>query len=489
MLKYVVYGMIDAGIALMIYSIYRYVRFARQLRSRGNWNADRTILDLPIVLLVLFAAGYVAIGVFGRPDWIVAAILFGGSVFVLLMLVAVRRIAERIQHNEQLEAALVTAQEASAAKTFFLSNMSHDIRTPLNAIIGYTTLARRDGVTPDQTRDYLSKIDSSGRQLQAIVDDVLEMSRLESGKIEVVNAPTDLEHVVTEARGMMDVQMSAKGVAFETSCEIEHRRVLCDRNRLNRALINLLSNACKFTPAGGQVRLSLRETGFDGERAAYELRVRDTGIGMSPDFVERVFVPFEREKTSSVSRIQGTGLGMTITKSIVDMMGGGISVESAPGRGTEFTVRLAFPIAEEPERDGACPPPEAMRFDGKRILLVEDNAVNREIAVMLLEQAGFAVDCAENGREGVDAVQAAPAGTYDLVLMDIQMPVMDGYEATRAIRALPGAAKVPIVAMSANAFAEDVRAAREAGMDGHIAKPIDTTEMMRTLCGILHNKP
>ena len=423
-------------------------------------------------------------------------------------------VREQLERNEELSKALIAAEQASAAKTTFLSNMSHDIRTPMNAIIGYTNLALEDGVEPDVTRDYLQKIEGSGRHLLALINDVLEMSRIESGKMEIIDSPTDLGEVMDDLHSLFATQMQKKHISFEVETEdLTDRTVMCDRNRLNRVLLNLVSNAGKFTPEGGSVGVSLRELSAtpvyytDGgdrplKRGTYEFKVCDSGIGMSEEFAARVFEAFEREETATVSGIEGTGLGMTIAKSLVDLMGGTISVESARGEGTTFTVRLTFDIPvmadEEAEKAGkaAASSDEARtagktgcRADGSamRILLVEDIEVNREIATILLQNMGYEVETAENGAAAVERVRSAGPSHYDAILMDIQMPVMDGYEAARQIRSLddPAIASVPILAVTANAFSEDVRKACDAGMNGHIAKPINADELQHTLARIL----
>ena len=486
-MQFLIYAMIYMGSALMAVNIFRYVRFARHIQAQGSWEREQKLFQLPILLLVLFLMGYLAVGLLGKPDLVIAGILFGGSVFVFVMLLLIRRAVDRIQQNERLEAQLLAAEEANKAKTFFLSNMSHDIRTPLNAIIGYTTLARREEATPGQKDEYLGKIDTAGRQLLDLVNDVLEMSRIESGKLTLEPETADLETVVEEVADLVRTQLEGRQIRFAVSCDIAHRWVLCDRPLLNRALMNLLCNAGKFTEAGGNVSLSLYECESDAAQATYRFQVRDTGIGMDPEFVEKLFTPFEREKTSTVSRIQGTGLGMSITKAIVDLMGGTIEVETEKGRGTAFTVTVTFPLAQ------AQAPSEKPRgavsegLAGLRVLLVEDNAVNMEIAKLILTQADMQVDTAENGQIALEKVATSRPGQYQAVLMDIQMPVMDGYAATRAIRALPDPAlsAIPVIAMTANAFQEDVRTAEEAGMDGHIAKPIDIAVMMQTLTEVL----
>lgn len=401
------------------------------------------------------------------------------------------------QREKQSESDKVRAEESSKAKTVFLSNMSHDIRTPMNAIIGYTNLARRSGTSEAERLEYLDKIDSSSQHLLALINDVLEMSRIESGKMDIEPVPVDLKKTFAEVRDMFATQMKEKNIDFNVDTfHIKQKRVLCDKNRLNRVLLNLLSNAYKFTPEGGNISVTVWE--IDSEEkgwGSYEIRVADSGIGMTPEFAAKVFEAFERERTSTVSGIQGTGLGMAITKSIVDLMGGQIEVHTAPGMGTEFVVTLQLELLpdgedEAEEEEKAESQAAAIDFSGMRLLLVEDNAINREIATMILEESGFTLDTAVNGVEAVEKVTTSQPGDYDAILMDIQMPEMNGYEATKAIRALknPKLAQLPIIAMTANAFSEDIKAAEEAGMDGHIAKPIDIATMLATLKTVLRKK-
>ncbi len=485
--EYLIYFMVFAGSALMAYNIFLYVRFARRVRKRGNWDKERRVLNLPILLLILFLAGYLIVGIFGKPDIVISAILFGGSIFVFVMMWLIQRTVSRVQENEHLEAQLSAAEEANRAKTFFLSNMTHDLRTPLNAIIGYTTLAKKEE-SPEKQLEYVNKIDTASRQLLAIVNDVLEMSRIESGKIELEQRRTDIEECVREAGEIIKTQLNEKNITFTQSSDVEDKWVLCDKNLLTRVLMNLLSNAGKFTGENGAVELGLKQLSKDGGNGDYEIRVKDDGIGMDQGFVEHMFSPFERERVSTVSKIQGTGLGMSITKNILDMMGGRIEVVTEKGKGTEFIINVSFPI-EKPEETKA-ESETAIRFDGLRALLVEDNAVNMEIANLLLTQAGFEIDRAENGRIAVDKVAASEDGYYDVILMDIQMPVMDGCSAARAIRSLPNPALsgIPIVAVTANAFREDIAVAEAAGMNGHIAKPLNVEEMLSTLKSVIDRK-
>ena len=483
--------LIYAGSALMMVNIIRYARFQKKVKEHGDWEGETLTLAIPFALLILFLAGYIGVAVFGQPDMLMAGILFGGSIFVWLMVRLLKNIAEQIRRNEQLHAELEAARQASRAKTFFLSNMSHDIRTPLNAIIGFTVLADRDGVSEAEKDGYLKKINASGQQLLGIINDVLDMSRIESGKLELVPEQTDLTAAVQEQRDMFALQMEEKEIRFTIDCtQIRNRWVLCDKNHFSRILLNLISNAYKFTPEGGEVEVCFKQTEADDKTGKYELRVKDSGIGMSKEFAAHLFDPFERERTSTVSKIQGTGLGLSITRAIVDVMGGSISVKTAPGEGTEFIIVLCFPLAQEPEdasNAAACRGGKEDAPAGGRLLLAEDNEINTEIAAAVLEDAGYIVEAVQNGRQALEKIRQAPAGYYNAVLMDIQMPVMDGYEAAGRIRALPEPEKagVPILAMTANAFLEDKKQAQHAGMNGHIAKPFDIETMLAEIRKVL----
>jgi CheY-like chemotaxis protein len=364
----------------------------------------------------------------------------------------------------------------------------------MNAIIGFTTLAKMHMGNMEQISDYLEKIDVSSAHLLSLINDVLDMSRIESGRIHIDEAECDLSEVIRNLNSMLSVDMQEKGLDFSISTEgLRHEKVICDRTCLNQVLLNLMGNAMKFTPADGSVRLqitekSMEQTENDSEgKAIYEFRVTDTGIGMSEEFMEHVFEPFERERNSTVSGIQGTGLGMSITKNIVEMMGGTISVTSLQGKGTEFVVCLPMKqVAADGEVIAAKA--ETVKADrrnikGQRVLLVEDNEINREIAVEILSDADLVVEEAEDGSLAVDRLLEKGAGYYKLVLMDIQMPIMDGYTATRTIRSFEDKelAGIPIVAMTANAFDEDRKKAMEAGMNAHIAKPINVDMLLDTL--------
>ena len=392
------------------------------------------------------------------------------------------------QKNVALQLAVQRETKANLAKREFLFNMSHDIRTPMNAIIGFTALAQTHIDDRGQVEDYLKKISVSSQHLLSLINDVLDMSRIESGKVTLEAKPVHLPELVHELRDIVQAVVSEKDLSLTLdTVGVENEDIIADPLRLEQILINVLANAVKFTPDGGQISLWIvqKDTAPAGY-ADFEFHIKDNGIGMSEEFQKHIFEQFARERTSTVSKIQGTGLGMAITKSLVDMMGGRITVKSEQGKGSEFTISLRFPIGEA-KTEQTPPAAKASAFTGKKLLVVEDNELNLEIASTLLKEAGFEVDTAENGKVAVEKVEAASADRYDLILMDIQMPEMDGYEATRRIRALPDTKKaaLPIVAMTANAFEDDRKNALRAGMNGHIAKPLDIQKLFQVLSELL----
>lgn len=416
------------------------------------------------------------------------------SLAIMLSLYSIIARRERKAEIDKLK-----ADEMNKAKTIFLSNMSHDIRTPMNAIIGYINIAEKEASSEEELRDYLAKIKGSSNHLLALINDVLEMSRIESGKMELEPVPTNLKKTVLETKDLFGVQMTEKKIDFAVDVEdIKHRGVYCDRNRLNRLLLNLISNAYKFTPEGGKIAVTVSEQTSDKPGyGRYEIRVRDTGIGMSEEFASRVFEAFEREHRTEVDGIQGTGLGMSICKSIVDLMGGKIECVSSLNKGTEFIINVDLKFLEEDRLDIVMATEgheHSMRtmvdLTSKRVLLVDDMTINRKIATMQLEGLGLTVDQAENGKEALDMLDASAEGLYDAVLTDIQMPVMNGYEVAAAIRNSDreDLRKIPIIAMTANAFSEDIKRAHDSGMNAHVAKPIDMVILENTLRDILAAK-
>ena len=480
------------------------------LKDNEYYYCLAKMAEYDMTIMLLIPAEYVAVSTMTmlqsalRIQVVFTVLLLGLVLLALISIVRAERSSKMIkiekETNQKLnklrvaaEDALKVAESASKAKSTFLSNMSHDIRTPMNAIIGFATLALDDIRDGKKVEDYLSKILSSSKHLLGLINDILDMSRIESGKVVLEEQETDLVTTLQELQSIMEGQAKERKLKLHVDySNLRDRHVYCDKTRLNQVMFNLLANAVKFTSEGGSIWLTMSqmEPTYEVEdRAIYEIRVKDTGIGMDKAFIKHIFEPFERERTSTVSKIQGTGLGMAITKNIVDMMGGTIEVESQKGVGTEFIIRLELRLQAEAgaaNEEGAKQHSHAegvAEFAGKRLLLAEDNELNREIACMLLSKYGFVIDTAENGQEAVDLVAASAPGYYDLVLMDIQMPVMDGHEATRKIRSLENKvlAKVPVVAMTANAFDEDRKAAKECGMNGFISKPINMQEVVQAL--------
>ena len=406
------------------------------------------------------------------------------------------RIAEQnkqlAEQQLRLEAALESAEVANRSKSTFLFNMSHDIRTPMNAITGYAAMARKHIDDSARVSDCLDKIGIAGKNLLQLVNQVLDMSRIESGKVVLAEEPCDVVELAYEMLSVVRHSAESKNISLRcTTADIRQSRVYADAGRLNQLILNILGNAVKYTPEGGSVTCTVTQLpGAEEGYGLYSFSVRDTGIGMSPEYIQTIYEPFSREKSSTISHVEGTGLGMSIVKRLADLMKGTIHIESELGRGTDITVTVPFRLQENSDADTAEASDPAANLDflrGRRVLLAEDNDMNREIATELLEEQGLLVEPAEDGDIAVEKIRAAldrgePA-YYDFVLMDIQMPRMDGFAATGLIRALPWPEgfHLPIIAMTANAFDEDRRHALEAGMDEHLAKPIDVLHLWETL--------
>ncbi len=416
-----------------------------------------------------------------------------GSIILLLFIIVFAICLRLSLHQiEEIEKAKKEAERANHAKSDFLSNMSHDIRTPMNAIIGFTNLAHNEK-NVETVQGYLQKISTASNHLLLLINEVLEMSRIESGKLVLNEDVVCLDCLIADFQTVISKRAEEKGLKFSVEERLEQSYVYADRLRLNQILMNLTENAIKYTPKGGRIQVTLLQIPCDiPDYAGYEISVSDTGIGMSEEFVKKIYDPFERENTSTVSGIEGTGLGLSIVKHIVDVMGGKIEVSSELEKGTAFKIflnlrlcgaELAEGLKENKKRSAeAGKGTQATLFKGKRILLVEDNDFNREIALVLLEQAGCLTETAENGEVAVEKIKSSEAGYYDVVLMDVQMPIMDGYEATRAIRALPDErAEVTIIAVTANAFDSDRVQSLEAGMNDYISKPISVENLYEVL--------
>ena len=396
---------------------------------------------------------------------------------------------ERTEYNRRLMSALAEAEEANKGKSYFLFNMSHDIRTPLNAVIGYSELAKKHLDDRDVLEDYINKIQICGNQLLGLIGDVLDMAKIESGKIDLSRNPCLCQDMMNEVVVSVNESAKEKGLSFEASGNACHTTILCDKVKVQKILLNILSNAVKYTPGGGKVTLSVHEEiKGDGDLSDFTFVIRDNGIGISKEFLPYVFNSFSRERNATLSGVSGTGLGMTITKRLVDAMGGKIEIESEQGRGTTVTVFLTFKRFENKVIEKKEEKLPEISLEGKRVLLAEDNEINSEIASEMLREVGISTEVVTNGEECVNALLSHSAGYYDLVLMDVQMPVMDGYEATRTIRRFQDKDKrmIPVIAMTANVFEEDKEKAYQSGMNGHLSKPIDMALLISTLNKCLH---
>ncbi len=394
-----------------------------------------------------------------------------------------RIIAHQRQANALLKDAADAANAASIAKSDFLSHMSHDIRTPINGIMGMTEIALKNIDDKDRVLDCLQKIDGSSGHLLSLVNDVLDMSRIESGKVQISHKPLNILELLRHCSSIISGQLQGRDIMFTEEFEnIENPHILGDELHLRQVLINILGNAVKFTPDGGRIYFRVREFSAEGEAARFHIEIEDTGIGMKPEFLPHIFEPFAQEDGGNRSSYKGTGLGMSITKKFMDLMGGTVEVQSEPGKGTLF--RLELPVEIDREWQGEQEPAgQQTTLAGARVILAEDNDLNMEIAVFMLESLEIEVTAVTDGKAALDAFAAAAPGTFDGILMDVMMPVMDGLTATREIRALEreDAGTIPIIAMTANAYDEDRRKCMEAGMDAHMSKPIDGEVLRKML--------
>ena len=400
-----------------------------------------------------------------------------------------------ILHEEELEKAAIEARMANEAKTRFLFYMSHDIRTPMNAIIGFADLLEKHLDDKKRVIDYISKIKHSSSFLLSLINYVLEMARIESGKATLKTETGDLKNLVNTLNDVFEPSIEEKKLQYTCNLKVENPYVHCDKTKLREILLNVISNSIKYTPEGGSVTVDITEEGHDAEKKVsfYRFTIEDTGIGMSKEYLPHIFEEFSRENTSTESKVIGTGLGLPIVKSLVDLMGGTIEVSSEVAVGTKTIIILPFLVSEEECKDAVQEQQESTKLlallMGKRILLAEDNELNAEIAFTILEEEGLKVEWAEDGIKCLEMIKKVPEDHYDMILMDIQMPNMDGYRTTEEIRSLPDKrAQIPIVAMTANVFDEDKKKAYEAGMNGYIAKPIDTKAIFSTLGEILQEK-
>lgn len=421
----------------------------------------------------------------------------GSAGHISQIVLGFRRVDDEIRHEMEqkrlYEEALKRAREANIAKNTFLSNMSHDMRTPLNAITGFTTLAKSYIHDTGRVQGYLERIEESSDQLLQLINNILEISKIESGKYHVVETEFDLLDMVQEIRRAMQPYADGKQIEFTVNVGgIRHRNVSGDREKLTQILTCIINNAIKYTKSGGQIHvLGLEEEGQADQYAAYQFFIEDNGIGIREEYLERIFESFERVENTTLSGVYGTGLGLTIAKRLVEMMGGTIKVQSVPKKGSRFTVALKLKLQNQPFISLGSVHETVMRLlDSKKVLIVDDNEINLEIASDLLQEIGIKVDKAENGSVAIEKIISAEPGSYALILMDIQMPVMNGYQATRAIRAIsnPRLSNIPIIALSANAFEEDRRMSWESGMNAHMAKPFHVQGLLELMAEVLFSE-
>lgn len=393
-------------------------------------------------------------------------------------------------YTEEIRKSAEKARKANEAKTRFLFNMSHDIRTPMNAIVGFSGLLEKSIHDEKKSLDYIKKIRVSSDILLTIINQVLEMARIESGKITLSSESVNIREMVDAMNTVFESSLTKKSLEYQCSLNVVHDQILCDKTKMEEIILNVVSNSIKYTNPHGKITVSIDELDSEDEKNAdYKVVVEDNGIGMSQDYLPHIFEEFSREHTSTETRVAGTGLGLPIVKSLVDRMGGTIEVESEEGKGTRFIMKFSFPVSLENqvrEKEKQNIPDITEKLEGKRILLAEDNELNAEIAETVLEETGIKVKHVEDGIQCIEELKKMPEKYYDVILMDVQMPNMDGYTATQRIRDLDDSrAEIPIIAMTANAYDEDRRKAQEAGMDGFLAKPLDVDEMMRLLAQII----
>ena len=424
---------------------------------------------------------------------IVISYVFSLLIATVFYLISSKKYRER-QYEAELEKSAEQAKNANEAKTRFLFNMSHDIRTPMNAIVGFSGLLEKNLQNEKKAKEYLGKIQSSSNLLLRIINQVLEMARIESGTAVLQLKAEDMDALFHRVNTVFEEDVRKKNLQYQVVLDVRHHYAVCDETKLQEIILNIISNAIKYTPEGHSIHVEIHESVSENpSKVRYIFSCEDTGIGMSEEYLPHIYEEFSREHTTTENKVPGTGLGLPIIKSMIELMGGSIQVESRLGIGTKFTVDLSFDIASKEEVYGSQDTIKSSAIHtikGKRILLVEDNELNAEIAKTVLEDVGALITRAENGQQAVELFKEKPAGTFDAILMDLMMPVMDGYTATRKIRSLEhsDAKTIPIIAMTANAFQEDAEKCIAVGMNAHLAKPLDIEKMMITICHLVNKK-
>lgn len=475
-------GMVYIGSALMIYNIIGFCRFARTVVRNGKWTQKNAILFIPIVLLIFFFLGYLGVAIFGRPDLLVSGILFGGSIFVFIMYQLLNRVTRRIYEQEHLRAELRSAEKNSQMKADILASMSHEMRTPMNVILGLSRILAQNKELPEESRDQVKKIIRSGDHLLQLINTVLYMNSLGQDMIIAKEEPFCLPVFIEEVIEIAEIFCGDKSLKFQSETgEAVEGWCLGDETMLKQALLSLLDNAAKYTDAPGSVTFKTECIGEEDGVKTIRFTVADTGVGIDEEFLPKIYEVFSREDASETSRFGGSGIGLAATKAKVDLMHGKIGVESEKNVGSTFTITVPLKITHAP--DAEQNEEELASLKGRRILIVEDIPENVEILEDLLELEDVITEHAENGQIGVNQFEASPEGYYDAVLMDLRMPVLGGLEAAKKIRAMEreDAKRIPIIAVTANAFESDVKQTMEAGMNAHLAKPVDADQLYETL--------
>lgn len=481
--RWIIYAMVFCGAALMLWNICCFIRYTRFLRKQKSWKSGNWLLQVPVILLILFLAGYLMVGLLGKPDLIIAGILFGGSIFVYIMYLLLNRITQRIIEGERTEAELTVREENSRVKSRFLATMSHEMKTPMNVIIGMDAVALKNPDLLPETREQLEKIDLSARHMLGMINNMLAMNELENGQITLMNADFSLKNALDQINAIVATLCAAKDLHYELALPKSRDYILHgDETQLRQVLLSILSNAVKYTESQGTVRFAAEVYPRNDGRRNCLFTISDTGIGIDPEFLPKVFDAFTQEEEGSTSKYGGSGLSLAVTKSTVELMGGEIRVQSRKNVGTVFTVTIPMRCVKEVHVSEETPA-QKVTLEGRRVLIVEDLPENAEIVADLLELEGVETERAENGKVAVEMMEKSAPGTYDAILMDLRMPVMDGLEATRRIRALDrdDARTVPIIALTANSFESDVKASLSAGMNAHLPKPADAETLYDTL--------
>ena len=478
--------MIYLGIALMALNIYKYVRFSREIRARGDWKSEANILRLPVILLFLFLVGYIAVALFGHPDLVVAGILLGGSIFVFIMVLLMRRIERRIQINGQMQAEIEAAKLESEAKTRFLSNMSHEIRTPMNAIIGLDNLALRDDDLKPKTREQLEKIGASANHLLALINDILDMSRIESGRMVLKNEEFSFREFIDQVSIIIHGQCMDKGLNYE--CHIEghpNDYYFGDEMKLKQVLINILGNSVKFTDSPGTVSLTVKQLEQNDEKCILQFIMKDTGIGMDEDFIPKLFDAFSQEDTTTTNKYGGSGLGMAISKNFIEMMNGTVEVESKKGVGSVFTVTVELGKSEQSyfSKHGFVLPKDL------RALIVDDDEIACEHAMLVLSSMDIQTDWVMSASAAVDMFNSAISNgvPYDIVITDYKMPKTDGLELTKQLRKISGD-KTIIILLTGYNWDSIEDEAKNDGIDIILTKPLFSEVLLHHISSLLEKK-